>query len=475
MCYPRPSLLVAGLRRQGDGERREVVDPSSGEVLADFFGASTRDIDDAAASAEAAFRQWSAVPAVDRAAILRRAADLVAAEQEEIAVVLSMENGKPLGEARAEVLAASDVLHFYAGEARRTYGRVAPPRMRGTRLLTVRDPVGVVAAFAPWNFPAINLVRKLAPALAAGCTIIAKPAEETPATGLLIASCLERAGLPVGALNILYGEPDQISRRLIENPVVRKITFTGSTAVGRRLAARAGEHLKRATMELGGHAPVIICKDADPDRAAGACAAAKFRNAGQTCNSASRFYVHASLQDRFLSRFAGIAANLRVGAGLEPNIDMGPLSNARRVDAVDRLVRDAVGRGARIAAGGTRLDRKGFFYAPTVLADVPSDARIMAEEPFGPVAPIVAFEELDEAVEAANSTPFGLAAYAITDHAPTIRRLSSDLRCGVLGINTFVAALPETPFGGIGDSGWGHEGGPEGIDAYLQTRFIHES
>ncbi len=475
MTFPEIGQIIAGGRRAGSGPALAVTDPATAEVVARYAGAGPAEVDAAIAAAGTTLPGWRDTPAGERSAILRRAAALLRARIEGLAPVLVTENGKTLPEARGELLATAETLEFFAEEGRRAYGRVIPARQAGARLITLRMPVGVVAVFAPWNFPALNLARKIAPALAAGCTVVAKPAEETPATPLALADCLHEAGLPPGVLNLVFGVPAEISRQLIASPIVAKISFTGSTAIGRLLAAQAGERLKRTTMELGGHAPVIICDDADPERAAAMVAAAKFRNAGQTCNSASRFYVARRIHDRFVDRLAGLARDLVVGNGHDPRSQMGPLANARRVTAIEQLVADAWGRGARIVAGGARLPRPGFFHAPTVLADVPDEAQILAEEPFGPVAPVMAFDSLDEAVTRANATPFGLASYVLTDHAPSARRLSAELRAGVVGINTFTAALAEAPFGGIGDSGWGHEGGTEAIDAYLQTRLVHEA
>ncbi|MBA2676184.1 NAD-dependent succinate-semialdehyde dehydrogenase [Ramlibacter sp.] len=474
MAYPELALFLDGGRRQGQGRLLRVHNPATGERIADFAGATPQEVEGAAASAYDAFKHWRDTPAYDREAILRRAANAVRAQADHIAAVIVMENGKPLAEAKGEVGATADTIDFYAGEARRIYGRTIPARTAGGRMSTLREPVGVVAAFTPWNFPAINFIRKVAPALAAGCAVVAKPAEETPATALLLAQCFADAGLPPGALSIVYGVPADISSQLIAAPQVRKITFTGSTAVGRELAAKAGALLKRSTMELGGHAPVIVCADANAESAADKASAAKFRNAGQTCNSASRFYVHRSLYERFVQRFAENAVKVVVGDGADAATTMGPLSNPRRIEALKSLVADALARGARLAAGGAPLERPGWFFQPTVLADVPADAQILAIEPFGPVAPIVPFDSIEEAIQLANSTPFGLASYAIGDHAPTIRLLTTRIEAGIVGVNTFVASLPETPFGGVGHSGWGHEGGPEGLEPYLHTRFINE-
>ncbi|MBA3770936.1 MAG: NAD-dependent succinate-semialdehyde dehydrogenase [Ramlibacter sp.] len=474
MGYPELALFLNGKRRKGQGRLLRVHNPASGERIAEFSGAGAQDVEDAALAAYAAFKRWRDTPAFEREAILRRAAEGMRGQADRIAGVIVLENGKPVAEAKAEVAAAADVVDFYAGEARRAYGRTIPARTVSGRMSTLREPVGVVAAFTPWNFPAINFIRKVAPALAAGCTVVAKPAEETPATAMLLAQCLSDAGLPAGALNIVYGVPAEISGQLIAMPQVRKISFTGSTAVGRELAMKAGAQLKRATMELGGHAPVVVCEDANPEAAADKASAAKYRNAGQTCNSASRFYVHTAIYERFVQRFAENAGKVIVGDGADPSTTMGPLSNPRRIAALQSLVADAVARGARLVAGGSSLERPGNFFQPTVLADVAPEAEIMAVEPFGPVAPIVPFGTLEEAVRLANATQFALASYVITDHAPSIRLLTRQIDAGIVGVNTFVASLPETPFGGLGNSGWGHEGGAEGIEPYLHTRFINE-
>lgn len=475
MPYFRPSLWIAGAACQGSGATVTVLDPSTGGALAEFTGASAEDIGRAEAAAAHGYRIWRATPAIERERVLRLTAQAMRADRSRMAALIVQENGKPMREALAEIDAAADTFDFYAAEARRSYGRTIPARSPGARMATSREPVGVVAAFSPWNFPAINLVRKLAPALAAGCAVIAKPAEETPATALAIANHLGQAGLPPGALNLLFGDPAEISSALIASPVVRKVSFTGSTAVGRQLAQQAGAALKRCTMELGGHAAAIICADADPEAAADLVAAAKFRNAGQSCNVASRFYVHRSRYDRFVARLAERARAIIVGPGSDEASGMGPLSNARRLDAMSALVSDAVRANARIVAGGSAPGRPGFYFSPTVLAEVPASAAIMRTEPFGPIAPVAAFDDLDEALALANDSAFALAGYVVTDHAPTARRLAQGLNAGAIGVNTFTVALPEVPFGGSDASGWGHEGGPEGLEPYLLTRFVHEA
>lgn len=474
MTYPLPSLWIDGRPCRGDGAPLHVLDPATEGVVAEFNGAAPADVQRAVASAQQGFETWRATPAVERERVLRAAARAMREDAAALAALIVRENGKLLREAAAEVEAGADTFDFYAGESRRLYGRTLPPRSLQARLATFREPVGIVAAFAPWNFPAVNLIRKLAPALACGCAVIAKPAEETPATALAIARYLAGAGLPAGAFTLLYGDPAEISAALIASPAVAKLSFTGSSAVGRILAGQAGAALKPCSMELGGHAPVIICADADAGAAAALVAAAKFRNAGQSCNAASRFYVHRSRYDAFVAALAKAAAAITVGPGDDAASGMGPLSNARRLDAMTGFVADALGKGARLAAGGARLRRPGFFFAPTVLAEVPADAAVMRAEPFGPIAPVVAFDDLEQALALANDSMFALAGYVMTEHAPTARRLFAGLRAGAVGINTLTVALPEAPFGGWGDSGWGQEGGAEGLEPYLKSRLLHE-
>jgi len=422
-----------------------------------------------------AFEPWSTTPAWQRGAILHEAARVMKREAARYATVVVLENGKPLHEAKAEIDAAAETLEWYGEEARRIYGRSFAGRRSPGRFWTSREPVGVVGLFTPWNFPVVTLMRKVAPALAAGCTVIAKPAEETPASAMFIHDCLAEAGLPAGAFNILLGDPAAISETLIRAPKVAKISFTGSTAVGRQLAGLAGAHLKRTTMELGGHGPAIICGDVDPVWAAELAAAGKYRNAGQVCNVASRYIVDRRIYREFAARFARIAGSLQIGDGLQPGTAMGPLSNQRRLAAMERLTADAVDRGAKILAGGSRHGNRGFFYRPTVLSDVPLDAAIMGEEPFGPIAPIVPFDSADEALQIANRTSFGLSGYILTHHRETARKLVDGLKVGAIGVNSFQVAFPETPLGGIGDSGWGLEGGADGIEPYLNTKFVHDA
>jgi succinate-semialdehyde dehydrogenase/glutarate-semialdehyde dehydrogenase len=403
---------------------------------------------------------------------MKKAAALMHERKEHIARVLTQEEGKIHSEAMLEVAHAADIVEWYAEEGRRAYGRVIPGRVAGSRQMVIQEPVGPVAAFTPWNFPAITPTRKIAGAIGAGCSIVIKPAEETPGTCIEIARAFADAGLPAGVLNLVFGVPAEISEYLIKSPVIRKISFTGSVPVGKQLATLAAQGMKRATMELGGHSPVIVSGDVDPEKTAEIAAKGKFRNAGQICISPTRFFVHESIADRFATRFAEVAGALQTGNGLDPNTGMGPLANPRRVDAMESLVADVRDRGGKVATGGTRSGKRGFFFQPTVVTGISDDARIMREEPFGPVAPIVPYRTLEEAIERANSLPFGLAAYAFTESGRTAALLSDALEAGMVGINTYSISTPETPFGGIKESGYGQEGGIEGLEAYTSKKFV---
>jgi succinate-semialdehyde dehydrogenase/glutarate-semialdehyde dehydrogenase len=472
--HKKPYLLISGTEREAHEYGDDiVVNPATGVQLARLPIASAADVDAAIDAAEAAFPAWSETAPAQRARVLADAASLMRARAGELAHMLTLENGKPLAEARGEINTAADVFDWFSGEARRGYGRIIPSAAN-TRMLAFKEPVGVVATLSPWNFPVVTAVKKIAPALAAGCTVVMKPAEETPGAPLAVAQCLLDAGLPAGALNLILGRPADISSRLMSAPQIAKISFTGSTPVGRQLARLAADGLKRLTMELGGHAPVIVMDDIELDRALDLAVAGKFRNAGQVCTSASRFFIHHRIYDSFVSGFAERARAIQVGDGLDPQTQMGPLSNRRRPPALERLVEDAVSCGAKLEAGGSRVDGQGFFFRPTVLADVPSNAAVMHEEPFGPLAAMAPFKDLDDALAAANSVPYGLAAYALTESSRTARQIVRGLKSGVVGINTFTASSAETPFGGVKDSGYGVEGGIEGMDAYLVTKFVHE-
>lgn len=476
VTYPNTELFIDGSWGPAKaGQVLPVFNPASGEEIGTLARAEQADLDRALAAAERGFHVWRQTSAFDRAKIMRAAAALMRERVEAIAPLMVMEQGKPLAEARVETALAADIIEWFAGEAQRTYGWVIPARAGHVTQVAVKEPVGPVAAFAPWNFPINQIVRKVSAALAAGCSIIAKGPEETPAAPAALIRAFQDAGVPPGVINLVYGDPATISAYLIPHPVIRKITFTGSTAVGKKLAAMAGEHMKRATMELGGHAPAIVFEDADLDVAVKLLAASKFRNAGQVCVSPTRFLVQDSVYDRFVADFAKAAAAIKVGDGLAEGTGMGPLANARRVQAVDDMVQDAVQKGAKLVTGGSRIGNVGNFYQPTVLSHVPLDARAMNEEPFGPVALVRPFTALDDALTEANRLPYGLAAYAYTTSARTSQALASEIESGMISINHAGLALPETPFGGIKDSGYGSEGGAEAIDAYLVTKFVTQA
>lgn len=476
-AYPEAlSLYVAGQWRGAEGrETLPVVNPANEQLLGRLPVATESDIDDALAAAESAFATWSQTSAWERDLLLRRAAALIEARRQQLAVILTLENGKPLADSHAELDRVIEGIVFCAEEGKRAYGRILPPRSRYLSQSTVKRPVGPVAALVPWNFPAFLAARKVAAALAAGCTVVLKPAEETPAICIELVRAFVDAGLPAGVLNLLFGVPAQISQKLIASPVIRKISFTGSVPVGRLLAAQAGQHLKPATMELGGHAPVIVFDDVDVDKVVRVCVAFKFRNAGQVCLSPSRFYVHERIAEAFTARFAEMAKALRVGDGLAEGTQMGPLNNQRRMQAAQQLVEQAHGQGARVEAGGQRLAGDGFFFAPTVLTGLDDRSNILHEEPFCPVAPILSFQTMDEVMAKANATPFGLAAYAFTNQMHRAAEFSERIEAGWIGVNNFTPSLADAPVGGVKDSGLGYEGGPEGLDAYMHIRFISQA
>ncbi|MBN9489717.1 MAG: NAD-dependent succinate-semialdehyde dehydrogenase [Alphaproteobacteria bacterium] len=466
-------LFIAGVWRDGSDRRTlDVVNPATDDVIGTVACAAIGDLDDALNAAAAGFKVWRAVSALDRYKILRRAGELLRERVDALASILTTEQGKPLPESRVEILLSADVLDWAAEEGRRAYGRIIPGRSNHILQSAVREPVGPVAAFTPWNFPMSQVVRKIAPALGAGCSVIVKAAEDTPASAAELVRALADAGIPAGVLNLVFGDPAEISNYLIPHPVIRKISFTGSVPVGKKLAALAGEHMKRATMELGGHAPAIVFDDADLEEATALLTGSKFRNAGQVCVSPTRFLVQESVYDKFVERFAANANAIKVGNGLEAGTGMGPLVNHRRLQAVEDLIADAAQKGGTIRAGGSRLGNKGSFLEPTVLTEVTTSMRIMNEEPFGPIALIAPFRHLDDAVEEANRLPFGLAAYAFSRSARTVAALGAQVETGMLTFNHLGLALPEVPFGGVKDSGYGLEGGTEAMDAYLATKFL---
>lgn len=471
--YPDTQIYVDGAWRAG-AKTIAVIDPATEAEIGRLSLASAQDLSDAAEAAARAFGAWRKVSPLERSKLMRRAADLLRERAGEIAAIMTREQGKPLGEAKAETLAGADVIDWFAEEGRRTYGRVVPSRTDAVRQIVTREPVGPVACFTPWNFPLNQAVRKVSAALASGCTVVLKGPEETPASCAALVQVFVDAGLPQGALNLVFGVPSEVSSYLIAHPAIRKISFTGSTPVGKLLASKAGEHMKRATMELGGHAPAIVFADADIPRAAKLLAGAKFRNAGQVCISPTRFLIEDAAYDEFLEHFVAAAQAVKVGNGLTEGVQMGPLANDRRLAAMERLVADAREHGAKILTGGERVGREGYFFAPTVLIDVPLSARIMNEEPFGPLAPVARFSRYEDVVAEANRLPWGLAAYAYTRSSATSAALSEDIETGMLSINHHGLALPEVPFGGVKDSGYGSEGGTEAMEAYLVTKFVTE-
>ncbi|WP_137925059.1 NAD-dependent succinate-semialdehyde dehydrogenase [Cupriavidus sp. 2SB] len=471
--YPDTKLLIAGkFVDAAQGRQIDVVNPASGVVIGRVAHAGLEDLEAAVAAAQRGFSVWSRTPAVDRSRLMRKAAELFRRDMESTAQALTAEQGKPLAEARGEIERSADIIEWFADEAQRVYGRIVPSRSTSSMQMVVKDPVGPVAAFTPWNFPINQVVRKVSAALATGCSIIVKAPEETPAAPAALLKAFVEAGLPDGVVGLVYGVPSEISEFLIAHPAIRKISFTGSTAVGKHLASLAGKHMKRATMELGGHAPVIVAADADIDLAVSALAAAKFRNAGQVCVAPTRFLVHRDIAAEFAAALARTASGLNVGNGATEGVQMGPLANPRRLSAMQELTENAHAQGAKLLAGGERIGSTGNYWMPTVITDVPSTARIFNDEPFGPVAAIQPYTDLEDAITEANRLPYGLAGYGFTRSLKTAHVLAQRVAVGMLWLNQGAAAHPELPFVGIGDSGYGSEGGPEALEAYLNTRLI---
>lgn len=456
-----------------DRERIVVVNPANEQAIGTIPHAVMADIDAAIDASVKAFPAWRETLPWERGDILKKASVLIRERSEALAATLTREQGKPLAESRREVGMAADHFEWAAEEGRRIYGTVVHARPAGTKSIVYREPVGVVAAFTPWNFPALQLGSKVPYALAAGCTVILKPSEETPGISMGLVQALHDAGLPAGAINVIVGDPSEISTRLLASPAIRAASFTGSTAVGKTLATQAAGTLQRLTMELGGHAPMIVLDDADPEEAAVQAAAIKFRNAGQACVSPSRFYVHSSIVERFTKRLVECARALKLGDGAVDGTSMGPLANQRRLEAIERLIADATANGAVVACGGSRPKfNKGFFFEPTVLVDVPEEAAIMNQEPFGPIAPIASFTDLDDAIRRANRLPYGLAAYVFTKSAQQAEYCAARIEAGMVGVNNFALATVETPFGGVKESGYGREGGQNAVEEYLSPKLV---
>ena len=473
MTYPGTRLFIAGEWQDAvDGKTIAVVNPSTGKEIGRVAHASKADLDRALDAAQKGFEAWRDTPAAERAKTMRRAAALMRERADAIAAIMVQEQGKPLAEAKGETMASAEIIEWFADESLRVYGRIVPSRNLKATQMVLKDPVGPVAAFTPWNFPINQVVRKLAAALGAGCSILVKAPEETPASPAELIRAFADAGVPAGTVGLVFGDPAEISNYLIPHPIIRKVTFTGSTPVGKQLAALAGKHMKRVTMELGGHAPVIVAEDADIELAIKISSGAKFRNAGQVCISPTRYLVHESVRAEFVSAFSKHAQSLKVGDGLASDTQMGPLANPRRITAMKDLLADAVQQGAQLVTGGERIGTEGNFFQPTVLDNVPVSARIFNEEPFGPVAAVRGFTKLEDAIAEANRLPFGLAGYAFTSSLKNAHLLGQRLELGMLWINQAAAPAAELPFGGLKDSGYGSEGGPEAIEAHLNTRLV---
>ena len=471
--YPDTRLLIDGeWCDAASGKTQDVINPATGQPIGKVAFAATADLDRALDAAQRGFEAWRRIPANERAATMRKAAGLLRERAADIARILTLEQGKPFVEARGEVLAGADIIEWFADEGRRVYGRIVPSRNLNAQQLVLKEPLGPVAAFTPWNFPINQIVRKLGAALASGCSFLCKAPEETPASPAALLQTFVDAGVPRGTVGLVFGDPAQISNYLIPHPIIRKVTFTGSTPVGKQLAALAGQHMKRATMELGGHAPVIVAADADVELAVKASGGAKFRNAGQVCISPTRFLVHNSLKQAFAQAMVKHAESLKLGDGLAEGTTLGPLANARRLGAMAKVLEDARATGAKVATGGERVGSSGNFFAPTVLTDVSLEADVFNNEPFGPIAAIRGFDSLDEAITEANRLPFGLAGYAFTQSIKNAHLLSQRMEVGMLWINQPAAPSPEMPFGGIKDSGYGSEGGPEAMENYLNTKAV---
>jgi len=471
--YETLALYIDGEFIGGDGRKtQEVTNPATLDVLGHLPHATTADLDRALAAAARAFETWRTSSPMLRSEILRRVAQLTRERAQQIGRNMTLDQGKPLAEAVGEVTGCADHADWHAEECRRIYGRVILPRSPEVRQMVLREPIGVCAAFTPWNFPYNQAIRKICAAVGAGCTIILKGPEDSPSAVMAIARLFHDAGLPPGVLNIVWGVPSEVSDYLIRSPIVRKVSFTGSVPVGKHLASLAGAHMKRVTMELGGHSPVIVFDDADIGRAAKQLARFKVRNAGQVCVSPTRFYVHEKAYDQFLETFVDTLKKVKVGDGLDPETQMGPLAHERRVPTMTRFVENALEMGGKVILGGEPLDRTGHFFSPTVVTDVPEDSMLMTEEPFGPIAPITTFNDTDDVIRRANSLPFGLSSYVFTNSLQTATLASNRIEAGMVNINHFGSALPETPFGGIKDSGIGSEGGLETFDGYLVTKFV---
>jgi succinate-semialdehyde dehydrogenase / glutarate-semialdehyde dehydrogenase len=472
-AYEDLCLYIDGQFLKGEGRKeQDVVNPATGQAIAKLPHASAADLDRALLAAQKAFDTWKHSSPMERSRILRKVAELTRQRASDIGRNITLDMGKPHAEAIGEVTSCAEHAEWTAEEARRIYGRVIPPRLPNVRQMVLREPVGVCAAFSPWNFPYNQAIRKICAAIGSGCTIILKGPEDSPSAVVAIARMFHEAGLPPGVLNIVWGVPAEVSKHLIESPIVRKISFTGSVPVGKQLAAMAAAHMKRSTMELGGHSPVIVCADADVERAADLLSGFKFRNAGQVCVSPTRFYIQEQVFDKFMARFIDRTRSLKVGDGMAPDTKMGPLAHQRRVPALEAFVNDANDRGATIEIGGNKITGGGFFFEPTIVTHAPDDSMLMTHEPFGPIASCVPYKDLQDTIRRANSLPYGLSSYAFTTNTANALQIQNGIEAGMVNINHFGQALAETPFGGVKDSGIGSEGGMETFDGYLVTKFV---
>ena len=474
MAYETIELLINGEWRKGDGGGQDILNPADESVIGWCPHASAEELDMALAAADEGFKVWKDMLPLARQKIMAKAADLMDERVDHIAECLTREEGKPFGEAKIEMGFVSDLTRWYGEEGKRAYGRLIPPRIPGARQMVVKEPIGPVAAFVAWNFPGTNVIRKIAGALGAGCSIVIKPSEETPATAVCIAKCFQDAGVPPGVINMVFGVPDTVSRHILASPIIKKMSFTGSIPVGKHLQKLAADNMIRCTMELGGHSPVVVFDDADLEKAMDMVSGFKYRNAGQVCISPTRFYIQENVYDRFVDGFVERTKKLKIGNGMDDGVFMGPLVADRRLAVMDDFVQDAKAAGAEIVTGGERIGNQGYFYAPTVMKDVPDSAKIMSEEPFGPLAPMQSFKSTDEVLEKANSLAFGLASYVFTTDANKAKTMEHGINAGMVGVNHPMVSMPETPFGGVNESGYGSEGGIEGLEAYQRTKFMTE-
>ena len=471
--YKMPLMLIAGEWTQGSGEPTKVFDPSTGETLSALPRATIGDLDRALTSVQRGFETWSRMSAEKRCDIVMEGCRILRDRASEIAYYISMEQGKPVEEARLEVIRAASIIEWDVNEGRRAYGTIVPSEL-GLMRFGLKLPIGPVAAFTPWNFPISSPARKIGAALGAGCSVLIRASEETPAACGALVRCLVDGGLPPEVINLVYGVASKVSEHVLASPVIRAMTFTGSTAVGKHLAGLSAKYMKPAVMELGGHSPVLVFEDADAVKVAKQGAAAKFRNAGQICTCPTRFVVHEDVHDIFVDTFVAEAEKIRVGNGLEAGTDMGPLANRRRLDALNALVADATQRGATLATGGKQIGNRGYFFEPTVLTNVPEDADVMNLEPFGPIAPVVKFRDFEDAIRIANRLEYGLCSYAFTNDSQRANELAFRVESGIMSINHYVTSQADTPFGGVKESGYGREGGYETLDAFMITKFISQ-